>query len=131
MRGAAQAIVDRFADAVRRDWRNRDASGVIRISRVQQVEQPRCGFDQIPRGGERHVALHIAKPDQPLVAFRIYRVQPKRLARRIVAFKLPRRGDRTPPRRRPGPSWGTIVRPVALSYSDLSTWAPAFAGEVA
>ena len=34
MRGAAQAIVDRFADAVRRDRRNGDASGVIRISRV-------------------------------------------------------------------------------------------------
>ena len=45
MRGAAEAVVDRLADAVRRDRRNGDASGVIRISRVEQVEQPRCGFD--------------------------------------------------------------------------------------
>jgi hypothetical protein len=33
-----------------------------------------------------------------------------------------------PPRRRPGPSWGTVLTAGARRYCDLSNWAPAFAG---
>ena len=33
-----------------------------------------------------------------------------------------------PPRRRPGPNWGTQVIGTALRYFYLSNWAPAFAG---
>ncbi len=34
-----------------------------------------------------------------------------------------------PPRRRPGPSWGTGVTTGAFRYCGLTNWAPAFAGE--
>jgi hypothetical protein len=35
-----------------------------------------------------------------------------------------------PPRRRPGPNWGTSLTTDALRYFDLTNWAPAFAGVV-
>ncbi len=35
-----------------------------------------------------------------------------------------------PPRRRPGPNWETSLTTDALSYFDLTNWAPASAGVV-
>ncbi len=40
---------------------------------------------------------------------------------------LPRQTS-TPPRRRPGPKWETVLTTVARRYCVLSNWAPAFAG---
>jgi hypothetical protein len=65
-----------------------------------------------------------------------YPVRPLRLA---SASHLPLAGEdfsvaqshrQTPPRRRPGSSWGTLLTRAALPYCHLSNWAPASAGVV-
>ena len=62
--GAAQAIVDRRAEAGVGYRRDGDPQLAGRVGLVKQVEQPCCGFDKVTERTEADVARHIAEPDQ-------------------------------------------------------------------
>ena len=66
--GAAQAVVDRGAEAARPgSARRRSAGGAARSAPWRRVEQAGGGFDRSPRGAERGVAGDRAEADQPFV----------------------------------------------------------------
>jgi len=105
-----------------------------RVARVDRVDRPDFGSERLQResvfpceGGDPDWAPAFAGEHGAGAAaecFDPFTLTPS-FSQQTPA--LPRRTS-TPPRRRPGPRWETVLTTVARRYCVLSNWAPAFAG---
>src|SRR3954447_13150619 len=78
-RGAAEAVVDRDAQAGVWHRRNGDARLVRGVGLVKQIEHTRGGFDEVARRAEAGLARYLSEPDQIFAGLGARRVEAKRL----------------------------------------------------
>ena len=67
------------------DWRNGDHRVRRGVGLVQQVEQPRGGFDEVAAFAEICVSRDITEPDQIFAFVRLGRVEAERFRRGLMA----------------------------------------------